>query len=254
MAIGHWIGGALGFVLGAGPLGIIAGAVLGGVVQNMFANNDEHPVTPEEERNDFLFSLLVLASYIIQADNRIMHSEMEFMRRFLRQNFGEAAVGEGEEILHNLFRMRKETIERDGRAAYTRLIHQSCQQMAGFMTYEQRLQILSFLADIAKADGTVHPAEVTALKEIAVAIGMTSAEVDSLLNMGGSSLDEAYKVLEISPDASDEEVRKAYRRLALKHHPDRVAALGEDIRKAAERKFQELGEAKERIYKARGMR
>lgn len=254
MAIGHWIGGALGFALGAGPLGIIAGAVLCGIVQDFLSKNEEHPATPEEERNDFLFSLLVLASYIIQADNRIMHSEMEFMRRFLRNNFGEAAVAEGEEILRNLFQLRKETIERDGRAAYTNLISSSCQQMAGFMSYEQRLQILSFLAEIAKADGQVHPAEIAALKEIAVAIGLTAAEVDSMLNMGGDSLEEAYKVLEVSPDATDEEVRKSYRRLALKHHPDRVATLGEDIRKAAERKFQELGEAKERIYKARGMR
>lgn len=254
MAIGHWIGGALGFALGAGPLGIIAGVVLGGIVQDFFSQDGQRAATPEEERNDFLFSLLVLASYIIQADNRIMHSELEFMRRYLRNNFGEVAVGEGEEILRNLFQMRKDTIEREGRAAYTNLIHSSCQQMAGFMTHEQRLQLLSFLFEIAKADGEVHPAEIAALKEIAVTIGMTSAEVDSLLNMGGHSLEEAYKVLEISPEATDDEIRKAYRRLALKHHPDRVAALGEDIRKAAERKFQELGEAKERIYKARGMR
>lgn len=60
-------------------------------------------------------------------------------------------------------------------------------------------------------------------------------------------------MLGVSPDATDDEVRKAYRNLALKHHPDRVAALGEDIRRAAEKKFQEINEAKEKIFKARGM-
>ena len=54
--------------------------------------------------------------------------------------------------------------------------------------------------------------------------------------------------------ATDEEVRAAYRKLALKHHPDKVAALGEDIRKAAEVKFQQINAAKERVYKARGMK
>ena len=65
---------------------------------------------------------------------------------------------------------------------------------------------------------------------------------------------DAYKVLEIEPSATDEEVRKAFRQLALKHHPDRVATLGEDVRRAAEEKFQQINNAKERIYKARGMK
>jgi len=49
-------------------------------------------------------------------------------------------------------------------------------------------------------------------------------------------------------------VRAAYRRMAIKHHPDKVANLGEDIRKAANEKLQKINEAKERIYKARGMK
>ena len=83
---------------------------------------------------------------------------------------------------------------------------------------------------------------------------LSEKEVESMLNLRGNSLDEAYKVLEIEPTASDEEVRSAYRKLALKHHPDRVATLGEDVRKAAEVKFQLINDAKERIYKARGMK
>lgn len=75
-----------------------------------------------------------------------------------------------------------------------------------------------------------------------------------MLNLKGESLSDAYKVLEIEPSATDEEVRKAFRKLALKHHPDRVATLGEDVRRAAEEKFQQINNAKERIYKARGMK
>jgi DnaJ like chaperone protein len=83
---------------------------------------------------------------------------------------------------------------------------------------------------------------------------LQQGEVDSLLNLGGSSLEDAYKVLEVSPDATDQEVRAAYRRLALKHHPDKVAMLGDDVKRAAEEKFQQINNAKEQIYKARGMK
>ena len=138
--------------------------------------------------------------------------------------------------------------------AFKNTITQCGAQIAANMTYEERLQLLSFLAQIAKSDGHVCKEEIDALREVAASMGMSYQEVESMLNMRGSSLEEAYKVLEVSPDASDDEVRAAYKKMALKHHPDRVATLGEDIRKAAEEKFQDINNAKERIYKARGMR
>ena len=85
-------------------------------------------------------------------------------------------------------------------------------------------------------------------------MGLSIQEAESMLNLGGNSLEQAYKVLEVTPEATDQEIRAAYRRLALKHHPDRVATLGEDVRRAAEEKFQEINNAKEQIYKARGMK
>ena len=84
-------------------------------------------------------------------------------------------------------------------------------------------------------------------------MGMSTADVDSMLNLGRDTLDAAYKVLEIAPTATDDEVKAAYRKMALKHHPDRVASLGEDIHKAAEEKFRQINESKDKIYKARGI-
>ena len=109
---------------------------------------------------------------------------------------------------------------------------------------------------IARADGVVVQQEVDALRFVASGLGISDADLSSILNLkgGASDIDAAYKVLGISASATDDEVKAAYRSMALKHHPDRVAALGEDVRKAAERKFQEINEAKETIYKARGMR
>lgn len=269
MAAGKWIGGFLGFITG-GPLGALAGLALGALFDrgldevNKQGNDREYSdaydaysgqsQAYEGQRNSFMFSLLVLSSYVINADGKIMHSEMEVVRRFLRQNFGEEAKRQGEEILLKLFAQQKQL----GMEQYRTVIKDSCRQIQLGMPYEQRLQLLNFLVIIAQADGIVVPAEERALKEIAINMGLTAQDVDQMLNLhSGSSkqgsLEDAYKVLGIAPTATDDEVKAAYRKMALKHHPDRVATLGEDVRKAAEKKFQEINDAKDKIYKARGL-
>lgn len=275
MALGKWIGSALGWILSGGNvLGAIAGYCIGSMLSeatstaerengfngngNTFRNDysdtqfNQRPF--EEDRNSFLFSMLVLSSYIIKADGKIMHSEMNCVRNFLRNNFGEQAVRQGEDILLKLFEMQKQ----QGATTFKETIRKSCVEISFHMNIGQRLQLLDYLIIIAKVDGTVSPEEVYALKEVATYLGLSAQDVDSMLNMEASSnqqigLNEAYKILGISPNATNDEVKAAYRKMALKHHPDRVSTLGDDIREAAEKKFQEINNAKERIYKARGL-
>ncbi len=268
MAIGKWIGGFLGLMSG-GPLGMLAGIVLGAVVDSAF--DTDNYFQPGDagmggrrlygsdarqsrmrmgERNGFLFSLMVLAAHIIHADRRVMHSEMEYVRRFLRMNFSADAEREGEEILMKLFDEKK----RMGEAAWQQQITAVCQQLAYAMPMEQRLQLIAMLCEIAKADGTIQQEEREALQQVCVSMGLDGGTAEQMLGLGGQSLDDAYRVLGLSPDATDEEVRQAYKRMARENHPDRVASLGEDIRKQAERKFQEIGDAKDRIYRARNMK
>lgn len=269
MAAGKWIGGVLGWVMtGGSPLGALAGFFIGkffdegldsvntpgnsgtfGSERLYGKDNYSYGSQQQGDRNSFLFSMLVLASYVIRADGKIMHSEMELVRQMLRQNFGEVAVGQGDQILRRLF----DEARRQGDASYRRTIQQSCMQIAANVDYSGRLQLLNFLVLIAKADGQVADAEVVALRECAQWMQMSASDVDSLLNMGRDDLESAYKVLGVSPDASDDELKRAYRKLALEHHPDRVAKLGDDVRRAAEKKFQEINAAKERIWKARGL-
>lgn len=258
MGAAKWIGGIIGFMV-HGPLGALAGYALGSLFDSVETSAGGYRQTKMEDeadagqRNSFLFAMLVMASYIIRADGRIMHSEMEYVRRFLKNTFGEEAMKEGEQILLNLFEQGKQ-MDRQNPLAFKETIRQCGVQIAACTTYEQRLQLLNFLAGIAKSDGHVCHEEIEALKEVAYYLNLSVAEVESMLNLGGNSLDEAYKVLEVAPAATDAEVRASYRRLALKHHPDKVAMLGEDIRKAAEEKFQQINNAKELVYKARGMK
>lgn len=281
MAVGKWIGGILGFIT-AGPLGALAGVALGSIfdkgLDEVNRNGDNQQYgnaysaysgqqdyqrerNYEGERNSFMFSLLVLASYIINADGKIMHSEMELVRQFLRKNFGEAAKQQGEEILLKLFEQQKLM----GMSQYRSVIQDSCHQIRSNMMYEQRLQLFDFLIMIAQADGIIVREEVSALQEIGYHMGLSAEDIQQMLNMGSHSngrgsasstanqLEEAYRILGISPSASNDEVKAAYRKMALKHHPDKVATLGEDVRRAAEKKFQEINDAKDRIFKARGI-
>ena len=207
MGIGRWIGGFLGFING-GPLGALAGYAIGWLFDKGaegFSNNADNTFDNgtyrnsntyggysaqqqyEGQRNSFLFSLLVLASYIMKADGRVMHSEMELVRNFLRRNFGEIAVREGEEILLRLFERQKQM----GEAAFKNTIRESCAEIAQHMDYSQRLQLLNFLVLIAQADGTVPQSEIDALHFVAASLGISAEDLSSMLNLssGGTSLE-----------------------------------------------------------------
>lgn len=264
MAIGKWIGAFLG-ALNGGVLGGLAGYAIGALFDDMiegagrakssgaYSEKERYDTsssnTHEGERNGFLFSLLVLSAHVIQADGKIMHSEMNFVRSFLRHNFGEGAVSQGEEILLRLFDYRKAHGEREWDAQML----QACGEIARVMPEEHRLQLIAFLCEIAKADGVVAEKEIEVIRNICISMHLNASAVDQFLALRGPSIEDAYKVLGISPSATDEEVRKAYRELVRKNHPDRVTTLGEDIREAAKVRMQEINDAKERIYNARGL-
>ncbi|MGM9845988.1 MAG: TerB family tellurite resistance protein [Muribaculaceae bacterium] len=258
MSFAKWIGGCLGWIATGSILGGLAGYGLGSLIDHMFedkAGSGESagsaaPPPDGGSRNGFLFSLMVLLAHVIGADGKIMHSEMELARAFLRQNFGEGAVSQGNEILLRLFERRKQVGETRWRAD----IADACREIIPHVPAEGRLQLVAFLCEVVKADGKIEASEVDAVRFVAVNMGLDAGVVEQMLHLGGESLSDAYAVLGLTPEASDDDVRKAYRRLAMEYHPDKVASLGEDVKAAATRKLQQLNNAKDLIYKSRNMK
>lgn len=257
MGLIGFFGGAIGWMVSGSPLGALLGYVLGSLFDSSVAeqegdaasnysydtysaDDNTYQQAQRTTRDNFIFSLLVLTAAVIKADGKIMHSEMEYVRRYFRLQFGDAAAQQANDILLTLF---KQDIDIEGCG----------RQMADHMDYSTRLQLLDFLVGIAKADGRVTPDEVQMMKRIARAMLTDEREVDSLLGLGQDDIASAYQVLEVSPDVSDADLKRAYKKLVLKHHPDRVAALGDDIRLKAEEKLKLINDAYNKICRVRGL-
>ncbi len=244
MGLGKWISGALGWALG-GPIGALIGYSLGALLENSAEQQAGASGTSgtgsryTEQRNSFMVSLLVLSASVMKADGKVMRSELDYVKGFIRANFGENAVGQALKVLQEL--LQKEI-----------RLPEVCAQIKAYMDMSQRLQLLHFLVGIAGADGHVSSKELDILKQIAMYLGISRGDSESVFAMFGNKLEDAYKVLEITPEATDDQVRKAYKKMALKHHPDRVESLGADVKKAAEEKFKSIVAAYETIKKERG--
>ena len=182
----------------------------------------------------------MLSSAVIRADGKVHQRELDTVRDFIQRNFGPQAVPEAMRIL-------------EGLNARQVNIYEVGPQIATYMNYSQRLQLFHYLVQIAIADGDFAKSEKGVLEAIGATIGLNGADIGSVIAMFYKDTNSAYTVLGISPSATDDEVRTAYRKMAMKNHPDKVATLGPDVQKAAAEKFRQVQEAYEAIKKERGM-
>ncbi|MDD2595780.1 MAG: TerB family tellurite resistance protein [Bacteroidales bacterium] len=257
MGGGKWFGGILGWVV-LGPIGGLIGFALGALIDSGTSAFGKIPGSDSDEgtscsgagtggsnrwmgqRNSFIVSLLVLSTAVIKADGKYLKNELDYVREFIRRSFGDQAVPEAMEILKGLKDKQINVYEVGG-------------QIRQYMNYSQRMQLFHYLVALAQCDGDVCSQEIKVLHDIGYALGLSSADTDSILAMFKQNVDSAYKILEIDKNATDDEVKKAYKRMALKHHPDKVASLGPDVQKSAEEKFKTIQEAYEKIKKERNM-
>ena len=247
---GKWVGLGLGWALG-GPIGGVLGLVFGSMFDGMQSGTYEykgggHPYVSGDQRRaqtrpgDFAASLVVLAASVMKADGKVLKSELDYVKQFFHQQFGEQLAVE------NLLLLR-EVLKQDVN------VQEVAQQIRLYMDHASRLQLLHFLFGISSADGHVHTAEVNEIRRISDFLGIRTIDFESIKAMFYKDVYSSYKILEITPDANDEEVKKAYRKMAIKYHPDKVSHLGAEFQKAAKEKFQQVQSAYEQVKKERGM-
>jgi DnaJ like chaperone protein len=237
---GKWIGAGLGWVLGGGPIGALIGLSLGWIFDSA-SETDVQRGYSKTTVGDFAVSLLVLMAAVMKADGKVMRSELDFVKSFLVQRFGRDSALEATKILGNLL---KQNIP----------LQDVCLQIKQHLDYSSRLELLHLLYGLANSDGHVNEQEMQIVEKISFFLGISQAEHTSIKNMFIRSTESDYKILGVEKAASNDEIKKAYRQLAVKYHPDKVNYLGEDFKKSAEEKFRKINLAYENIKKERGIK
>lgn len=260
MGFAKFVGAGLGWTVG-GPIGGILGFAFGSLIDG-FHHADAKQFEKEQRQKqestkpgDFEVSLLILSALVIKADDTIDQRELDYVRTHFVSLFGKTRA-------NNAFKIFNEIIKND--TVSTRRV---CMQIQRHMDHPSRLQLLHYLFGIAAADGYVSANEVTEIRKMAGYLHISRRDYDAIeamfsgynrrsshqkANFNGYTISNAYKVLDVDQNATNEDIKKAYRKMAKKHHPDKIQHLGETHRKAAEEKFKQIKEAYEQLQQNRG--
>ncbi len=240
-----WIGAGVGFTLG-GPigsiLGFVVGSIIGGFSKEDIENAKKYSASGGNvQSGDFEISLLLLSAVVIKSDGKIDERELSYVRNHFKSMYGEERASHAFKLFNGFIKSNNVSTR------------QVCMQIRQNMTHASRLQLIHFLFGIAKADGVVIEVEVDAIKTIAGYLYINQQDFESIKAMFYDSSESAYKILEIEKSATNDEVKKAYRKMVKKFHPDKLQHLGEEHVKGAEEKFKQVQKAYEQIQKERGV-
>jgi len=235
---GRWIAGGLGWAF-FGPIGGILGFALGSMFE-IPENKTQTEGYASTTIGSFAMSLLVLVAAVMKADGKIMKSELDYVKEYFKKNFGEESASEAIKLLRDIL---KQNIP----------VREVSIQIKNNLDYSSRLQLLHLLFGISQSDGRVDKSEINTIEQIATFLGISFVDMQSIKSMFVDDVDSAYKILEIDSSVSDTEVKKAYRKMAMKYHPDKVSHLGEEFKNSAKEKFQKVGDAYNKIKKQRDL-
>jgi len=244
---GTIIGGGIGWAL-FGPLGALIGAYIGNVVTNESGVQKKRGKAEpgatfasygDTRAGDFAVAMLALFAYVSKSDHNLKSSEIQYVKKFLVDKFG---TQNGQDLLY----LYREILGKD----YN--IYDIAHQIRDNMDYYSRMELLHVLFGIAAVDGDLHTAELQVIREIADALGISARDYETIRAIFGGGTNRFYEILGIKPNDDVEIIKKAYRDLAVKYHPDKVANLGPEFQKLAEEKFKSINDAYQTIRKERG--
>lgn len=236
---GKWIAGGLGWAF-FGPIGGILGFALGSLFEAPDPSKGGSRSYVESTTGSFAMTLLVLVAAVMKADGRVLKSELNYVKKYFVQSFGEDSAAEAIKMLRDILNQNIP-------------VQSVGMQVRQHLDYSSRLQMLHLLFGVAKADGQIDISELNTIASIAGYMGISSKDFESIKSMFVEDVESSYKILGITKSATDEEVKKAFRKMALKYHPDKVSHLGEDFQQKAKEKFQKVNDAYEKIRKERGI-
>ncbi len=239
--LGRMFGAGLGWAF-AGPIGGLIGWWLGGQVDaNPNMGQGSGPRISQQTRpGDFAIAMLVLVAAVMKADGKVVKAELDYVKQFLIKSFGRDNAQEMLVLLKNL-------LEQDY------YIYEIANQINGHMNTAEKLQLMHVLFGISQADGQVHASEVEIIQEIGQHLKLNVRDVDAIMAIFIKNTNSYYKMLEIDPSASDQDIKKAYRSMAARFHPDKVQHLGPEFQKMAEDKFKAINDAYQQIKTERGI-
>ena len=213
---------------------------LPGAFVGFFIGSFLSPKVQKISSKDFEINLLALASLVIKADGKVTQNELDFVRRYFVSAYGKNRANE-------VFKIFNQNVKNKGISVskISRLFNLA-------LNYESRLQVIHFLFGIAKADGNISELEIKKLLEFSNLFKLSYADFLSIKAMFIHETDNAYKILELDKTATNDQIKKSYRELAKKHHPDKVQHLGDAYVKAAQDKFQQIQKAYQNIKNERG--
>jgi len=239
-----WIGAVLGYTylrFGGAVLGYFVGSIIDRLMKQSSNTSFKNSSYRTMGSNQFELNLLALAAMVIKADKKVEEKELRFVRNYFIANYGADYAA----IIFSRFNTEIKKKAQD--------LSKIARLFVTSTPYNIRLQIVHFLFGIANADGSVSQPEINKIEQIAAALGIRRIDIESVKAMFIQQAGNAYKILEIDSNATDAEVKKAYRAMAKKHHPDKLTTANQALKKGAQEKFQQVQAAYEKIQKERGL-
>ncbi len=231
--------GGLGWVLG-GPIGAIIGYSLAGFTGQPNSNY-QYTSYPQTQPGDFIVSLLVLFGAVMKADKQMLKSELDYVKEFLAKQFSREQV-------KNFMILFKDITKQD----YP--LRDVCRQITRSMDHPSRLELIHILFELSQADGEIHSEEIKVIKTICRYLNININDFNSIQAMFVRDTLSDYKILGINKTATDNDIKKAFRAMATKYHPDKVGHLGDELRVLAEEKFKAVNDAYQNIKKERSFK
>lgn len=241
------LGGTAGFMLG-GPLGALLGGLAGHAWSKMSGdpNAEEKPsITDGAKQVAFTLGVIVLAAKMAKADGVVTRDEINAFKQMFQ-------------------------VPPDQMKDVARIFDEAKQEAEGFEPYAKQIaflfkdkpqmleEVMGGLFHIAMADGILHPSEIQFLTSVAQIFGITEADFNRIkATFGGSaaSAEDAYTVLGVTRDMTDDAIKAAYRKLIRENHPDQLMAQGlpQEAIDLATEKMAAINAAYDTIQKERGL-